>query len=140
MSITSQLNLILNLLINQYFTYKFFHWNFEGEDFYSYHQLFDSNASTVLASQDDIAERMRELQSKVQIESEINLLNSLNTNQKNLTEILTLIISQHTVVIDAMHEVIKLANFSEDFGTADIITGFVEQQQKMLWFIQSSSK
>jgi starvation-inducible DNA-binding protein len=140
MSITSQLNLILNLLINQYYTYKFFHWNFEGEDFYSYHQLFDSHASIVLSSQDDVAERMRELQSKVQLDVEINLVNTVETNQKNLTEILTLIIGQHTAVIDAMHEVTKLANFSEDFATADIITGFVEQQQKMLWFIQSSSK
>jgi starvation-inducible DNA-binding protein len=140
MSITSQLNLILNFLIKQYYTYKFFHWNFEGEDFYSYHQLFDSHATTILVSQDDIAERVRELQSRVQVDVDINLLNSIETSQKNLAEILILLIAGHAEVIDSMHEVIKLANFSEDFGTADMITGFVEQQQKMLWFIQSSSK
>jgi starvation-inducible DNA-binding protein len=140
MSITSQLNLILNLLINQYYTYKFFHWNFEGEDFYSYHQLFDAHANTVLSFQDDIAERIRELQSKAQIDAEVKLTNTIETNQRNLNELLTLIMNQHTAVIDAMHEVIKLANFSEDFSTADILTGFVEKQQKMLWFIQSSSK
>jgi starvation-inducible DNA-binding protein len=140
MSITAQLNLILNLLISQYYTYKFFHWNFEGEDFYSYHLLFDSHATMVIGSQDEIAERMRMLQTRVLIDIELKPVNGIDTNQKNLPEILTLLINQHNLVIDAMNEVIKLASFSEDFSTADMITGFVEEQQKMLWFVQSSSK
>lgn len=140
MSIVQQLNHILNLLINQYYSYKFFHWNFEGEDFYAYHQLFDSHATIVLLSQDVIAERIRELSTKVQMDFEIKPLNAIDTHQKNLSQILNYLITQHTEIVDNMHEVIKLANFSDDFSTADVLTNFVEQQQKMLWFIQSSNK
>jgi starvation-inducible DNA-binding protein len=140
MSITSQLSVLINLLINQYFIYKFFHWNFEGEDFYSYHQLFDSHANNILQSQDAIAEHVRSLQSKVSVEPELTPLKDIDTNQKNLHNILNLIITQHNQIIVEITEIIKLANFSEDFGTSDILTKYLEEQQKMLWFIQSSNK
>jgi starvation-inducible DNA-binding protein len=140
MSITSQLNVLINLLINQYYIYKFFHWNFEGEDFYSYHQLFDSHATSVLKSQDVIAEKVRTMQSKVVIEPVLTPLKDIDINQKNLHNILNIIINQHNEIVLEITEIIKLANFSEDFGTTDLLTQYLEEQQKMLWFIQSSNK
>ena len=140
MSITSQLNLLINLLIDQHFVYKFFHWNFEGEDFYSYHQLFDKHAKNILESQDAIAEQLRTFQFKVIIEPDLTPLKDIDTNQKNLHSILTLIITQHNEIIQEINEIVKLANFSEDFVTADLLTDYLEQQQTMLWIIQSSNK
>lgn len=140
MSITSSLNALINLLLNQYYIYKFFQWNFEGEDFYSYHQFFASHAIMILESQDLIAEQVRILQAKVILEPELTLLNDIDTNQKNLHGILNLISTQHDKIIEETNEIIKLANFSEDFVTADLLTQQLEMQQKMLWFIQSTDK
>jgi starvation-inducible DNA-binding protein len=140
MSVTSQLNVLINLLINQYFIYKFFHWNFEGEDFYSYHELFDSHSTLILNSQDAIAEHIRTLQSKVVIDPELTPLKDIDINQKNLVNILNLMIKYHDQIIEEITEVIKLANFSEDFSTGDLLTQYLEEQQKMLWFIKASSK
>lgn len=140
MSITLQLNALINLLINQYYLYKFFQWNFEGEDFYTYRQLFDSHSIIILSSQDDIAEQIRVLQSKVSVDPIIVSLNEVITNQKNLVNILSMLEIQHDAVILEMTEVIKLANFSEDFATADLLADNLEKQQKMLWFITSSKK
>ena len=140
MSITSDLNTLINLLTNLYYTYKFFQWNFEGEDFYSYHQLFNSHATKILESQDMMADKVRTLQAKVILEPELTLLNDIDTNQKNLHGILNLISLQHSKIIEEMNEIIKLANFSEDFVTADLLTHQLEMQQKMLWFIQSTDK
>lgn len=140
MSITFQLNALINLLINQYYIYKFFQWNFEGENFYSYHHLFDSHASNILQSQDAIAGQIKVLQSKVLVGPELTPLNEIDINQKNLSYILNLIITKHNEIIEEINEIIKLANFSDDFGTADLLTKYLEEQQKMLWIIQSSNK
>jgi starvation-inducible DNA-binding protein len=140
MSISSQLNVLINLLVNQYYIYKFFHWNFEGEDFYSYHHLFDSHASKILQSQDAIAEHIRTFQTKVILEPELTAFKGFDTNQKNLFNILTLLTSQHKQLINEITEIIKLANFSNYFSTADLLIDYLEEQQKMLWVIESSNK
>jgi starvation-inducible DNA-binding protein len=140
MSITSQLNALINLLINQYYIYKFFHWNFEGEDFYSFHQLFDNHATKILESQDAIAEHLRTMQAKVMLDPDLVCFKAFDTNQKNIFNILTLLINQHKEIINEITEIIKLANFSNYFSTADLLVNYLEQQQKMLWVIEASNK
>lgn len=140
MSLTSQLNSLISLLINQYYIYKFFYWNFEGENFYSFHHLFDNHASKILESQDAIAEHVRAFGSKVILDLDLTPLSGFDTNQKNLFNILTLLAMHHKEIIKEITEIIKLANFSNYFTTVDLLVDYQEQQQKMLWIIEASNK
>jgi DNA-binding ferritin-like protein len=138
--ITLELRSILNSLIQSYYLYKYLHWNFEGEDFWEYHNLFDSHASASIDPQDTIAERIRQLDSKVSIDVVIKDSLGLEINQKNLQQILELLLKTHESIISQMQKTIDIASNYKDFSTADILTGYLESQQKMHWFIRSSSK
>jgi starvation-inducible DNA-binding protein len=138
--ITIQLQSILNSLIQSYYLYKDLHWNFEGEDFYEYHNLFDSHASASIDPQDTIAERIRQLDSKVSIDVIVKDSLGFTVNQKNLKQILEHLLKTHESIISEMEKTIDIANDCKDFATADMLTGYLESQQKMHWFIRSSSR
>jgi starvation-inducible DNA-binding protein len=138
--ITLELQSILNSLIQSYYLYKYLHWNFEGEDFCEYHNLFDSHASSSVEPQDTIAERIRQLDSKVKVDVVVKDTFGFEINQKNLQQILELLLKTHESIIAKMENTINIASDSKDYSTADILTGYLESQQKMHWFIRSSSR
>ncbi len=134
------LQLLLNQLIQSYYFYKDLHWNFEGEDFFEYHNFFDTHASSSIDPQDTIAERIRQLDFEVKLDTNIKTEFGFGINQKNLQHILEFLLKMHQNIIDSMIVTIADANNENDFTTADIITGYLESQQKMHWFIRSSSR
>jgi starvation-inducible DNA-binding protein len=139
----TQMTTLLSTIIDFYYTYKFFHWNLIDSDFIEYHQLFDSHATLVYESQDVIAERMRQLGEPV-----VGLLTDYHSYSKlthekpearnNMPNILKFITTQHEITIKLLEETIDSAAESKDFSTADILTKFLQDHQKMHWFIKSS--
>jgi starvation-inducible DNA-binding protein len=139
-AITQGLQSILNSLIQSCYLYKDLHWNFEGENFYEYHNLFDAHANSSIDPQDTIAERIRQLDTKVNVDVVVKDSSGLEINRKNLPQILGHLLKTHESIIVSMQKTIDIASDSKDFSTADMLTGYLESQQKMLWFIRSSSR
>lgn len=142
---TTKLNQLLVLLTNQYYLLKHYHWNFTGNMFFQYHQLFDEFSVKVFASQDEIAERIRQLGDPVNlvtahVSEEISSFHTPSTNQDNLFLILEFLIANTQNTIKFMESIIFLANQENDYSTADILTNFLEEQQKYEWFLRSSLK
>ncbi len=143
----SDLNKLIANLIDFYFTYKHFHWHITGQDFYSFHLLFDKNAGIIYNNWDVIAERIRQLggeaeASRRQVAKNSNLPEyaALDlTKQLNLQEyVLIHLEACHEQTIITLNNIIETASNTRDFATADTLTNILEEQQQMHWFISSS--
>jgi starvation-inducible DNA-binding protein len=140
---TTQMTALLSTIINFYYTYKYFHWNLVDSDFIEYHELFDAHATLIYDSQDIIAERMRQMD-----EPAIGLLSQFQSNshitkekpdpKNNIQSILKYLKEQHEITIKLLEEIIEATAENKDFSTADILTKFLQDHQKMHWFIKSS--
>jgi starvation-inducible DNA-binding protein len=147
-SIIISLNQLFSLLVEQYFVYKHFHWHLTGQDFYSFHLLFDKHAGTIYETWDTIAERIRQLDGRVEsLLTEIQTKNTLemyNTNQEMSSKLQEYIIpnllKSHESVIAQMQILIATSTDKSDPATADVITNMLEDQQQMQWFIKSSKE
>jgi starvation-inducible DNA-binding protein len=145
-SVTTSLNQLFSSLVEQYFIYKHFHWHLTGQDFYSFHLLFDKHAGTIYETWDTIAERIRQLDGRVEsLLTEIQAKNTLEMytpeaemSSKLQEYIIPNLLKSHETVIAQMEILIAESTDKSDSATADIITSMLEDQQQMQWFIKSS--
>lgn len=142
---TTYLTKLQSTIVDFYFTYKFYHWNLVCQDFPQFHKLFDEHAELVFESIDVIAERVRQLDQEAVGSLPVFVQNSVIDSTKphiadNLQGVLKYIFDQHNSVIKLMEEIIDYTSEQKDFSTADLLTKFLEDQQKMRWFIKSSIK
>lgn len=138
----TQMTQILATFVDFYYTYKYFHWNITGIDFIQFHKLFDEHATIIYPSQDIVAERMRQLDHKA-----IGTLDDFKTNSildqnkpqtaDNFLEILEFLKTQHDKTIKFLSKAIDQISEEKDFATADLLTVFLEEHQKMNYFIGS---
>ena len=144
--IIADLNKLLANLIDFYFTYKHFHWHITGQDFYSFHLLFDKNAGNIYNSWDLIAERIRQLGGEAQASGKQVIHNSnlpqysaLDlSKQLNLQEyVLIHLEACHEQIIIQINNIVDTTTNTKDFATTDILTNLLEEHQQMHWFISS---
>jgi starvation-inducible DNA-binding protein len=140
------LNTLFSNLVEQYFLYKHYHWHIKGQDFYNFHLLFDKHAEIIYESWDKIAERIRQKNGRVdslltEIQhqkslSDYNPATKLNTQIQDY--ILPTLIGAHTVILAQMKLIVNESNSNSDVSTADLVTTLLEDQQQMMWFLESS--
>ena len=133
------LSQILSKTIDFYYIYRHFHWNITTQDFYQFHTLFDSHAIMIFASQDTLAERIRQLDFFVE-QVKINVDTKMPDTQDNIQNILKFLFLEHQDIIKILTDAIDYYSDKKDFATADMLTLFLVQHQKMSWFIKSSIK
>lgn len=134
---------LLSSAVEFYFLYKGYHWNLNKTLlFNTFHTLFDKHAENIFQSIDILAERLRFLDQKVSFYlsdyKQNSFLDLTNYSTTVLEEMLDNLKTAHQSYIQKLEEGIKEANECEDFGTADMLTEILRDQQQMLWFIQSS--
>lgn len=134
---------ILASSVELYFVYKGYHWNLEKTPlFYSLHELFDKHAASILQAVDMLAERLRFLGQKVAFSlssyQNSSILDSGASENDSMEQMLSNLQKLHEVYIQKLEQIIKEAEQVDDFGTADMLTELLREQQQMLWFIRSS--
>jgi DNA-binding ferritin-like protein len=138
----NQLNILLSSLVDFYYTYKHFHWNLKNDDFYEYHKLFDLHATTIHDSQDPIAERTRQMGEVITgdlVQFNVNtLLKEKLADSDDLDAILVYLVSCHNIIIELLEKIIDSTSKLNDYSTADLLTGYLQEQQQMRWFIAAS--
>lgn len=136
------LNILLSSLVDFYYTYKHYHWNLQNDDFYEYHQLFDSHATKIYESQDPIAERTRQMGEIITGDlsqySKLTKLKAKLPNEDDLNNTLVYLVDCHNVVIDHLEKIIDRTSDLKDFATADLLTGYLQEHQQMRWFLVAS--
>lgn len=110
------------------------HWNVTGPAFFSLHELFGQQYTTLDGFIDAIAERIRQMGHTV---SGSPLMGSSEIDTQ-ADEILQKLAAKHMKVNTLLKKTIRHATDRQDEGTADLLTGMLEQHDKMIWMLNAS--
>lgn len=121
---------------------KKFHWDVVGPQFRSLHQIWEEHYTALTESIDSIAERVRALGGFPIGTAKGFLENSTIKEQEDniplATEMVAQLVDDHEQIIRNLRE--HVDQCSEEFhdeGTADFLTGLMEQHEEMAWMLRS---
>ena len=126
-----------------YANYKHYHWQTYGPLFRDMHKMFDEFSQEVLATTDEIAERLRMIGQDPVAElrqwQEMAAVHSAGKGQ-NLREMIQEADANLLVIIKGMREGAHNAEENEDPGTVDLFSKFVQIHEKHEWFLREILK
>jgi len=142
--ISEALNRILADSFALYLKTKNFHWHVSGPHFRDYHLLFDDQASEILGTTDEIAERVRKIGGNtLRSIGHIGKLQSLEDNDSNFVparEMLRELMNDNKDVVKTMRETHEIADKFEDAATASLLETFIDAAEKRTWFLFEASR
>jgi starvation-inducible DNA-binding protein len=121
---------------------KKFHWDVVGPQFISLHKLWDDHYESISANIDAIAERIRAL-GGYPIGTMKGFLGyaSLTEQPGNIpmaTGMVSALVEDHEQIVRNLREHIDgCSEHFHDQGTADFLTGLMEQHEEMAWMLRS---
>jgi starvation-inducible DNA-binding protein len=137
-------DILARLVSDEYILYtktRNYHWNVTGIQFNDLHKFFESQYEELDTVIDDVAERIRELGAK-----SIATLGEFIKNGKIKEEpgkypdaktMLTNLLHDHEYVTRTLRADVDVCTKHNDAGTADFLTGLMEQHEKMAWMLRS---
>jgi starvation-inducible DNA-binding protein len=121
-----------------YIKIRKFHWNVSGNSFMELHILFENQYKELETSIDEIAERISKLGGKaIGTMKEFSELTRLKENpnkypsQKDM--LLELLEDHETIIIQQRKDVTVCGEENNDAGSADFLTGLMEEHETMAW-------
>jgi starvation-inducible DNA-binding protein len=137
--------LLNTMLADEYLLYtktRNAHWNIQGKNFIEMHKLFESQYDALDIIIDDTAERVRSL-GHFALGSFKNFLSVARLSEQNddftdQDHILETLLEDHEAIIRSLRRDITIvADQYKDLGTADFMTGIMEQHEKIAWMLRS---
>lgn len=127
-----------------YFKSKNFHWHVSGPHFVSYHELFDQQATEILAVTDAMAERVRKrggttLRSVGQI-TRLQRIEDNNKEEVSAREMLAELHRDNLELAERFREAKQLAEEADDDATAGVIDEWIDQAEERAWFLLETSR
>ena len=117
-----------------------YHWNVTGASFMELHKLFEGQYEELAETIDSIAERTRKLgHFAVGSLKQYLAITRLTEDDKapNSKQMLQNLLNDHETLIKILRNDIVAADKYKDAGTADFLTGLMEQHETTAWFIRS---
>jgi starvation-inducible DNA-binding protein len=143
-AISAKLNAILADSFALYLKTKNFHWHVSGPHFRDYHLLLDEQADQILASTDEIAERVRKIGGMtLRSIGHVAKLQSIEDNDRDYVapgDMLRELMADNKKVVVAMREAHELCDEHQDVGTASLLEVLIDQAEKRLWFMFEASR
>ena len=118
-----------------------FHWNVNGESFMEIHKLFESHYKQIEEAIDEVAERISKLGSPV-IGTMKEYLKFTKIKEDagkypSRAEMITELLNDHETIIKAIRKGIDDCDKKySDVGTADFLTGLMEQHETIAWTLR----
>lgn len=135
-AIVEQLNSLLANYHVFYTNVRGYHWNVRGSDFFTLHVKFEELYTALQIQIDEIAERILTLQgTPLHAYSDFLKISSIKED-KNVSDGVACvkgILTGLTMTIAKEREIIDLADEDDDQGTADQLTAYVQEQEKLVW-------
>ena len=126
--------------VGLYLNYKKYHWHVSGPLFRDLHLLFDEHAAQVLATVDELGERVRILGGlAAHHPDQVTELASVQLSapgKQTPREMIEEALTNHQTVIAGMHQGIETAEEARDPGTMDLLTRLVQIHEKQAWFLR----
>lgn len=139
-AIITALNREVANAVGLYLNYKKYHWHVSGPLFRDLHLLFDEHAAQVLATVDELGERVRMLGGlAAHHPNQVTELASVQLSAPGAQSPRGMIeeaLANHQTVIAGMHQAIDAADEARDPGTADLLTRLIQIHEKQAWFLR----
>nr|WP_315151102.1 DNA starvation/stationary phase protection protein [uncultured Flavobacterium sp.] len=137
----SLLSVVLSDEMTLYVKTRKFHWNVAGESFMELHKLFEKQYTELEQTIDLVAERIGKLGGKtIGTMSEFIKLSRVKENPNkypNQKTMLAELLADHEILITELRKDIdKSAEENNDAGTADLLTGILQQHETAAWVLR----
>ncbi|MFT4101955.1 MAG: DNA starvation/stationary phase protection protein [Burkholderiaceae bacterium] len=138
------INLLQTLLADEvalYFAARGAHWNVVGVHFGPLHAFFQEQYEAVDEIMDEVAERIRMLGGKststLDAYVKAKRVDDKAGQTKSAEEMLKSLLGVHEHLIRELRKDVDTASDNKDEGTADFLTGLMEQHEKMAWMVRA---
>ena len=118
------------------------HWNIKGRGFFTLHEKFESMYNDTAEKVDEIAERILTLGgvpenrfSQYLTQSSVAEVSNMSCGRKAIQ----LVLDTYKTFIEKERAIIDLANDANDAVTADMLTGYLKEQEKTVWMLVAVS-
>lgn len=143
-ALSESLNAILADTLALYIKTKNFHWHISGPHFRSYHLLLDEQSQQILATVDELAERVRKIGgTTLRSIGQIARLMRIRDNDEDFVpplDMLSELMADNKATIQTMRAAHKLADKHEDVATASLLEQFIDGAEKRTWFLFEASR
>ncbi|MGB5033413.1 MAG: DNA starvation/stationary phase protection protein [Saprospiraceae bacterium] len=135
------LSIILSDEMTLYVKLRKFHWNVYGESFMELHKLFQSQYTELEEIIDIVAERINKLGGKTigTMKEFIDLSRLKESPDKypSQKDMMKELLGDHETVVKQLRKDIEVCvDKIDDAGTADILTGIMEQHETNAWILR----
>ena len=134
----------LNTLLADYQIYyqnlRGFHWNIRGKEFFELHAKFEELYNDTQLKIDEIAERILMLGEQPLHSFDTYLENASITAHKNVTngmEAAGLVVENLKQLLADKKTILPVADEAGDEGTLDLITTYINDQEKNIWMFSA---
>jgi len=143
-AVSEALNTILADSYALYLKTKNFHWHVSGPNFRDYHLLFDEQAAAIMATTDDIAERVRKIGgTTLRSIGQISKLQTIDDNDEDFvppSEMLRELMNDTKKIVKFLREAHDVADEHEDIASASLIENWIDEAEMRLWFLFEASR
>ncbi len=139
--VTSLLSCVLSDAMVLYSKTRKFHWNVKGESFMELHKLFEVQYNLLEEAVDEIAERINKLGAPV-IGTMDEFLKNASLKEApgkypQKEEMLKELLNDHETIIKVLRKhVDDCSEKYKDTGTADFLTGLMQQHETIAWTLR----
>ncbi len=118
-----------------------YHWNVAGPSFKEYHEFFEEQYKQLEEMIDQVAERIRTLGGKP-LSTMRDFIDSTSLEEDHSGEVKTVnmferLLADHEKVVRELRDDVKTTDEDlDDAGTADFLTGLMEEHEKMAWMLR----
>ena len=135
------MSVILSDEMTLYIKTRKFHWNVAGESFMELHKLFEAQYSELEIIIDEVAERINKLGGKtIGTMNEFTLLSRIveHPNKYPVQKAMIYeLLSDHEMIISELRKDIDVcADECHDVGSADLLTGILQQHESIAWILR----
>lgn len=139
--VNNLLSVVLSDEMTLYIKTRKFHWNVAGESFMELHKLFESQYAELEVIIDTVAERIGKLGGKtIGTMNEFSLLSRIveHPNEYPVRKsMLSQLLSDHEILITELRKDVDLCAIDyHDAGTADLLTGMLQQHETIAWILR----
>ena len=137
--IATHLNKYLSSLSVLYTKLHNYHWNIEGEHFFTLHEVLEGLYNAVHEETDEVAERVLKIggrpAAKVEDFLKLSEISEADSKGINGEAVADALIRDYKTLVTQLRSLIEVAGNHGDEGTADDAVGFLKDKEKQVWML-----
>lgn len=119
------------------------HWNLEGIDFHTKHVFFEDHYNAIKEFIDGVAERIRKIGHYApgtlkQFLELTHLSEEIEGDNSSLNYMKVLLADHDTIIVEIRKIIPTIEEDLKDVGTADFLTGLLQEHEEMAWMLRAS--